>query len=125
MRQKRSEQIRITNEARVLRELRQHHGLSMRSAGARIGLSDSYISHVETGRLGPPIGEKLERLLKVYGNIKAKSFYERVRNYKKQLTPKEELVELVTHLRDEEVATVLAVVKGLTGSTSIAVPSGL
>ena len=37
----RSARIVVTNEARTLRELRVMHGLSMKKAGALIGISDS------------------------------------------------------------------------------------
>ncbi len=67
----------------------------MRKAGELIGLSDSYIAHIETGRMDPPKGGKLDRLLQMYGPIKQKSFYEKVRNYESKLGFKEQLIDLV------------------------------
>lgn len=110
---KRSSRIVMTNEARVLHELRLHHGLSMRRAGELIGLSDSYIAHVETGRIDPPRGLKLERLLAIYGGIKQKTFYERVRNYSERITPKHELKELVERMSDSKIEILLGIAKSL------------
>ena len=72
----------------------------MRKAGALIGLSDSYIAHIETGRMDPPKGAKLDRLLAIYGDIKQKSFYERVRNFKVTLTAKDQLLEMVQRMSE-------------------------
>ncbi len=89
----RSKKIILTNEARVLRILRILNGFSMKEAGSRAGISDSMIAHIETGRTNPPTGVRLEKLLEVYG-IKPKSFYERVRRYQEEVSPKDELTQL-------------------------------
>ena len=109
----RSNRIIMTNEARVLKDLRVQHGLSMRRAGALIGLSDSYIAHIETGRMDPPRNDKLDRILGIYGGIKQKSFYERVRDYKQKLTEKDELLELVDRLNVVQTKMVSSFVKSL------------
>jgi len=70
----RSQKIIVTNEARVLRALRLEHGLSMKKAGELAGVSDSLIAHTETGRLNPPKGPNLERLLRVYGESRRRAF---------------------------------------------------
>lgn len=110
---KRSARIIMTNEARVLKDLRLYHGYSMRKAGELMGLSDSYIAHLETGRMDVPKGEKLDRILAVYGGIKAKSFYERVRNYQEKITPRDELLEIIERLPDDKVPIVLNIAKSL------------
>ncbi len=53
----------------------------MKKAGTLMGKSDSYIAHLETGRMDLPSGEKLDRLLMAYGGIKQESFFEKVRNF--------------------------------------------
>lgn len=68
-----------TEEGIALKELRLAKGLSMRQLGALIGKSDSYISHLENGRLNFPENKNLEKLLSAFGEIKPKSFYERAR----------------------------------------------
>ena len=105
----------MTNEARALRDLRLEHRYSMRKAGELLGVSDSYIAHLETGRMDVPEGERLERILGIYGGIKAKSFYERVRNYEALVTPRDELLELVRRSNDSQVQTLLTIAKSLVG----------
>lgn len=63
---KRSQQKRITKQAKVLRFLRMAKKISMREAGRRMNLSDSWISHIEQGRLD--LSEKAsQRLVEIYG----------------------------------------------------------
>lgn len=100
---KRSSRVVLTNEGRVLRELRITRGFSMKKAGALIGLSDSYISHIENGRLDPPKGKRLEQILSAYGGITVKSYYDRVRRFKRKTTPLEELNVLLKKLTDEKI----------------------
>ncbi len=111
----RSQKIILTNEARVLRALRLEHSLSMKSAGSLVGVSDSTIAHIETGRMNPPKGEMLAQLLKVYGGIKEKSFFERVRTFERKLTAREELTELVNRATQKQAQMLLQVAKGLLG----------
>jgi transcriptional regulator with XRE-family HTH domain len=112
---RRSARIIMTNEARALRELRIMHGLSMRRAGELIGVSDSYISHIENGRVDFPRGERLDRFLAVYGGIKQKSFYERARKVREELTPVQELSDLILKLPTERIMFLLNFVKTLAG----------
>lgn len=111
----RSQKIILTNEARVLRALRLEHGLSMKRAGKLLGVSDSTIAHIETGRMNPPRDEALVQFLKIYGNIKEKSFYERVRTFERKLTPREELAGLLDRATEKQVQILLQVAKGLLG----------
>ena len=113
---RRSAKIILTNEGRVLRQLRLEHGLSMKRAAVLIGISDSTVAHVEHGRLNAPKGPRLERFLRVYGDIKVKSFYERVRTFAaKPPTPQEELTELLHRANDQQIRMVLTIAKGLLG----------
>ncbi len=105
----------MTNEARVLRALRIEHSLSMKKAAGLMEISDSTVSHIETGRMDVPKGERLERFLRAYGGIKAKSFYERVRNFQDAPTPQEELLELVQRVNPEQAKTLLSIAKGILG----------
>lgn len=109
---KRSDRIEMTNEARVLKILPSESKLSMKQVADLVGLSDSYIAHVETGRIDVPDGEKLNRLLKVYGT-QLGTFRERVHTNLVQVTPERELMELVYRLRPHEVKTLVAVAKSM------------
>lgn len=107
--QKRSARIIMTNEARVLKDLRLQYRLSMKKAGTMIGRSDSYIAHLETGRMDIPQGERLDRILSIYGGIKQKSFYERVRNFEQKITAKDELIEIIGKLPEQHLKTLLTI----------------
>jgi transcriptional regulator with XRE-family HTH domain len=109
----RTSQVTITNEARILRQMRIGKGLSMRKAGELIGRSDSYISQIENGRMNVPEGEVLEKMLDVYEGPKVRSFKERARLLKHQMTSREELEDLVKRLNAEKMVLVLNIVKGL------------
>lgn len=108
---RRSLRIIMTDEARVLRQMRIDKGLSMAKAGRLMGWSDSYISHIEHGRVDPPNGERLDRMLKVYGDITRKSYIEKIRRFKLNYTPAEDLAELVKKLSPEQTMAVLTLVK--------------
>jgi transcriptional regulator with XRE-family HTH domain len=62
----RSYMKRITRELVVLRWMRRSRRISMRRAGAEIGISSSTISHIEQGRMGLPIN-RIPQLLALYG----------------------------------------------------------
>ena len=109
----RTQKVTITNEARVLKEMRLSVGLSMRAAGCQIGRSDTYISQIENGRMDVPKGERLEKLLGAYGGIKIRSFHERVRLYNEKASPKTELRQLIEKLQDRHLSTVATVVQSL------------
>ena len=66
MKLKRCKLVRMSPEARVLKELRIRSKLSMFDAGHLIGRSDSYISHVENGRADVPKDKLLKNLLASY-----------------------------------------------------------
>lgn len=103
----RSGRVIMTNEARVLRELRTQSGLSMRKTGALLGYSDSYISHIENGRSDVPRGDRLNKFLEVYGGIKQKSFYERVRRYSEQISHRDRLIQTLEMLPEEKIKILL------------------
>ena len=110
---KRSDRIVMTPAARLLKQLRVERGRSMRKAAEILGLSDSYIAHIETGRLDFPRGEKLNRLLHAYG-VKSTAFYERLKTFSAS-DPRADLTEILDRMRDREIETVLAVARGLVG----------
>lgn len=112
---KRSEKIILTNEARVLKQLRLENKLSMKRAADLMEISTSTVAHTETGRINPPKGERLERFLKAYGGTKTKRFYDRVKSTEVTPTPQEELLELIQRANSEQIRTLLNVARGLLG----------
>jgi len=113
MRRSRTNAVVISKEARVLREMRLARGLSMKQVGLLVDRSDSYISQIENGRTDPPKGIQLERLLVAYGGSKLKSFHERVRLFRYQVCPKDELHDLIERMKPNQVQMAVAVVRGL------------
>lgn len=111
---KRSDRIVMTPAARLLKQLRQERGFSMVKAAALVGVSDSYIAHVETGRMDVPRGEKLKRIIHAYG-LQPTAYYERLNAFKDRLDPRLELQELLGRMRMKELETVLAVARSLLG----------
>jgi transcriptional regulator with XRE-family HTH domain len=73
---RRSQKIVLSKEGHVLKRLRQKSGLTMKQVVGKTGLSDTMINFLENGRVEIPQNETLEKLLKVYGDIKRKYFYE-------------------------------------------------
>lgn len=110
---KRTDRVIMTDEARVLRELRMERDLSMRGLGASMGKSDSYVSQVENGRMDPPKDEALERYLAAIGGINSKSFYERVRRYRtdRSRTDRDELLEVAKRATEVQVRQILLLAK--------------
>ncbi|MBX3032607.1 MAG: helix-turn-helix domain-containing protein [Bdellovibrionaceae bacterium] len=110
---KRTDRVIMTDEARVLRELRQERGHSMRSLGAAMSKSDSYVSQVENGRMDPPKDGSLEQYLAAIGGLNSKSFYERVRRYRqdRSRTDRDELLEVAKRATEPQVRQILLLAK--------------
>lgn len=115
MRTKRCSRIIMTNEARVLKQMRTAKGLSMRKAGELLGKSDTYIAHIENGRMDVPTGPKLDELLTIYDGPKQKSFYERARIFKHTITPKDELISLIERIDESKVSLILKMAQSMVG----------
>ncbi len=109
----RSQKIIMTNEARVLKQMRQERKLSMRDAAQLAGISVSTVAHVENGRMNAPKGKSLARFLNAYGGMKEKSFYQRVREFKEKTTPRDELIALLERAKDDQIKTVIQITRGL------------
>ncbi len=104
----RTSRVIMTSEAKVLRRLRTRHGLSMRTAGQRLGYSSSYLSQIENGRENVPTGERLQKFLKIYGGITEKYFKQLCKEWKDESTELDRLVELVKKLPQAKLNTLLA-----------------
>ncbi len=120
-RDRRTARVIMSDEARMLRELRLDRQLSMRDLGASMGKSDSYISQVENGRMDVPSGEALERYLAVLGGISSKSFYERVRRFRidRGQSERDELLELAKRATEIQVKQILLLAKTILATPMI------
>lgn len=108
---KRSQEKRTTKPARVLRFMRMSKRISMRAAGRMVGLSDSWVSHIEQGRLDLD-DRKISRLIDAYGFSRRE--YETLLNGGE--VPfnniKDECIALIDQIDDAKLRTVLAVLRG-------------
>lgn len=110
MKNQRSAQVIITEESTVLRNLRLKHGLTMQGLAKMIGVTDSYISHIENGRANAPTGESLERFLKIYG-IGAKYFYELAREVRGPLADLRTIEMLLPKIKPHHLRTIRLLVE--------------
>ncbi len=80
---KRSKDPILTKEGQVLKVLRQKHKMTLKEVSQKTGLSDTMVSFIENGRAAlPRSNDTLDKLLRTYGAISKKYFYELVRDYK-------------------------------------------
>lgn len=93
-------------EARVLKRLREKHGLSMRKAGQLLNYSDSYISQIENGRENVPSGERLLRFLKIYGDITEKYFKQLCKDFEYEQTDEMVIQDLLPKLKPEQLKAI-------------------
>ena len=113
----RSAKVIITPEARVLRKLREEAGLSMRAVGELAGWSDSYISQIENGRENKPEGEKLLRLLKIYGTTLT-TFKKRLDSEGDQISDVEAIHGLLKKLSKRDLALIKGLIEEMVKRTS-------
>jgi transcriptional regulator with XRE-family HTH domain len=100
--QKRTSMRQTTEKGLALKELRLSRNLSMRQLGNLIGKSDSYISHLENGRLDFPDGESLEKILTAFGDMKPKSFFERARACRMRIHQEDFILKWIREAGDRD-----------------------
>ena len=115
----RCKKVIMTNEARVLKELRVNAGLSVRQVAKKLNRSHGIVVQIETGRLDVPKGERLMQLLAIYGVDNYKGFYDRVRNFTEKRSPKEELCELVELMSADRIDLVLKITKRIAAGKAL------
>lgn len=108
---RRTSEIRITNEARLLRKIRLDRGLSIREAGRRLEKSESYIRHIENGRIDVPREVELRKILTVY-QVGLRQFNLRKKS-EVELDPYIELKQLIQEIPQGKVQVALSVVQSL------------
>lgn len=113
MKKKRCMVVKMSNEARVLKEFRNEKDLSMVAVGSLIGKSDSYISQVENGRADIPTDAILFSILKVY-DISFSEYQSRVNNYKASKV--EVLESLLKKLNDFQIEKLITTTEMLLAS---------
>src|SRR5690606_17411118 len=91
-----------SKEGRLLKKLRIDKKLSMRALAQQVGVTDSYIAQMETGRSNPPKGETLYRMLMALGTNE-KAFKERLRNFKEDRTDAEVIADLLKRMNESDI----------------------
>ncbi len=101
----------MTNEARVLRRLRLDSGTKIKDVAQAIGKSESFIRHIEHGRLDVPSKEIIKEILSVYGATyriySAKCKVDCVED------PYMELKSMICKIPEEKLGLVLSLVRGV------------
>lgn len=108
--QKRCHKVKMTREAMVLKVLRKNNNLSMNEAGYRIGKSDSYISHLENGRMDIPNEDQLSHLLKIYG-ISFSDFRNLVQTYEHKISAEERIETLIKKLDKKKINLLINIIE--------------
>ena len=111
MKKQRSARVVMTDEARVMRDLRLKQSLSMKAAGRLVGVSDSYISHIENGRVAVPTGHSLLKFLNLYGQTTPKYFGELVREKRQEVTDLDVISNLLERLKPNQVEAARAYIE--------------
>ena len=104
---KRSNLRIITPTSKILRYMRMSRKVSMRAAGARLGISDSSIAHYETGRMDV-FPERICQLVESYGYTMQD--FEEVKNGRPMpvLSIKDECYQLIDRLDESKLRAVHA-----------------
>lgn len=108
---KRSKDPILTKEGQVLKSLRKKHSLTLSEVSQKSGLSDTMVSFIENGRAAlPKSNDTLDKLLRVYGAISKKYFYELVREFKEDDDDLHYLSKVLPNLTPEDLHFVRQIV---------------
>lgn len=97
---RRTSEIKLTNEARLLKELRVQSGLSLREVGRKLERSECFVRHIEKGRLDVPKKNVLRVILSLYG-VTYMQFSKRAQNYN-SLSSRDEIIERIRALENSK-----------------------
>lgn len=84
----------------------------MRQAGELVEKSDSYISHIENGRLKVPTGEPLAKLLELYKTSEG-DFLKSIEQYQKKVAPRDQVIEILKKSTDQQAQVILKIAQAL------------
>lgn len=116
MKKKRHYRVILTPEAVALREIRKKSGLSIREVCRRLGKSESFLRHIETGRNDIPERKVLNNFFSIYGST-YKIFRHKVNEVRESqllMTPREEIKGLIDKIPDEKLETIRTILSSLT-----------
>jgi transcriptional regulator with XRE-family HTH domain len=110
-RYRRTSEIKMTNEARVLRRLRLDSGTKIKEVAKEIGKSEAYIRHIEHGRLDVPDRAIVKKILEVYGA--SYRIYSNKLKSSVELDSRLQLKHVIPQLNLEESRMVLAFIQSI------------
>jgi transcriptional regulator with XRE-family HTH domain len=109
---RRTSEVKLTNEARILRMIREERSISIREVAKDLGYSETYIRHIEKGRLDVPEGDLLRKLLSHY-DVTFRQFKKRTRG-NVMIDKKEECIALIYKLDKKNLDIVWGILKQFT-----------
>lgn len=95
---RRTSEVRLTNEARILRMIREERGLSIRQVAKELGYSETYLRHIEKGRLDIPSEAFTRRTLSFY-NVTLRQFKKRASGVL-EIDKRDECMSIINRIND-------------------------
>ena len=114
---RRTKNVIMSNEAKVLRRFREKAGHSMRQAGEVMGVSSSLVSQIENGRENIPKGERFLRFLDCYG-VGLSTFKKHVKEYQEEQTDRDVVESLLGKVSQKDMATLRVMVEYFVGDSN-------
>lgn len=96
---RRTSEVRLTNEARILRMIREERRLSIRKVAKELGYSETYLRHIEKGRLDIPSESFTRRILALY-SVTLRQFKKRASGELK-IDKRDECMNIINHIDDQ------------------------
>jgi transcriptional regulator with XRE-family HTH domain len=109
---RRTSEVRLTNEARLLTLLREEEKMSIREVAQMIGKSESYLRHIEKGRLDIPCEIRLREILSIY-QVTLRQYKARLKGFHIQKDPRDELYKITRYADNENIKVILKMAKAV------------
>ena len=104
-RYRRTDYIKLTNEAMLLRQVREQCGFSIREVGRRLEKSETYVRHIEKGRMNIPSDEDLQLILDLYG-MSLRQFKAKAINFKSDDLNRDYLLCFISKANDKDLGKI-------------------
>lgn len=112
---RRTSEVKITREAILLREYRTRLGLSISEVSKMLNKSESYLRHIEKGRLDLPNETQLSEILRLY-DVTLRSFKHKLRLSHDPINIRKEIETHLDLLGDDDLKLVIKFLKSLLSS---------
>ena len=107
---KRSSYKFITKEAKILRHLRQSAKITMREAGRLCQVSDTYVSHIEHGRMDLS-QTRIEQFVSAYGFSYEADFMALMKSKNVPQCPRDIAIDIVNNLDDGHLKALIPIME--------------